>query len=128
MKTLPLNQIEVQIRHTDIDILGHIAHSKYAEFLELGRLHWFRSIPGEAIGAAATVTTTINFKGEVQMDDRVSVKTWCTKKGNTSITLAQEVYANDRVVTDSTSVVVGFDLESRKAVPFLSDWQPTAIE
>lgn len=128
MKTLPIVKTDIQLRYSDIDMLGHVSNNKYGEFLEMGRIQWSQSIPGNEQTASVVVNLNINYRGEIKFSDTVYVKTWCTKVGTTSVNLIQEVYANDRCVNSTTAVLVGFDTTTRKSVPFLTGWLPSEVD
>jgi acyl-CoA thioesterase FadM len=93
----------------------------------MSRVEWFRAIPGE-LTPSVVANLNINFLGEIRMDDEVHVITRCTKVGNKSIQLAQDIYANDRRVTTAVTVLVGFDPASRKTVPLLTGWGASVAE
>src|ERR1700731_2988147 len=113
---LPTVKTGIQLRYSDLDTLGHVSNTVYAIYLEVSRVEWFRAIPGELI-PSVVANLNINFLAEIGIDDGVHVTTRCTKVGNKSIQLSQEIYANDRCVTTAVTVLVGFDPASRKTVP-----------
>jgi len=115
------------MRFSDLDVLGHVSNNIYGQYLELGRVEWFREIPGNRV-AAVVASISIDYLGEIKMGDEVYVKTWCEKVGNKSIHLAQEVFANDRCVTRATVVQVGFDPETKQSAPLLPGWEPSAVD
>ena len=121
---LPTTKTEIQIRCADIDTLGHVSNTVYLVYLELARVRWFLEIPDKLI-PSVVVNLNINYLGEIRLEDKVHVVTRCTKVGNKSIQLAQEVHANDRRVTTALTTLVGFDPVGRKSVPLLPGWEPS---
>lgn len=124
MKKLPTIRTPIQIRFSDLDVLGHVSNHIYGQYLELGRVMWFREIPGKT-PPAVVANINIDYLGEINMDDDVYVLTYCSKVGNKSIQLTQEIYANDRCINRATVVQVGFDAESKQALPLLRGWEPS---
>jgi acyl-CoA thioester hydrolase len=124
---LPTARTEIQLRYSDIDTIGHVSNTVYCVYLELGRIEWFLKIPGERV-PSVVANLNINYLGEIRIEDRVYVITRCTKVGNKSIQMSQEVYANDRCVTTAVVVLVGFDPQTRKTAPLLAGWEPSLVE
>ena len=121
---LPTVKTDIQVRFSDLDMLGHVSNTIYGQYLELARVMWFREVPGNS-PAAVVANINIDFLGEVRMGDNVHVMTSCTKVGTTSIHLLQEIYVNDRCVTRATVVQVGFDVKTKKATPLFDGWEPS---
>ena len=124
---LPTVKTAIQLRYSDLDTLGHVSNTVYASYLELGRVEWYREIPGKLM-PSVVANLNIDFLGEIRFEDKVHVITRCTKVGNKSIHLSQEIYANDRRVTTAVVVLVGFDPETRKTAPLLAGWEPSVVE
>ena len=123
---LPTTKTDIQIRHTDIDLMGHVSNTVFCEYLEIGRVAWFQAIPGKTI-PAVTVNLNINYHGEIRLGEKVYVTTHCSKVGNKSVELTQEIFANERSVSRATVIVVGFDTVSRKSAPFPAEWEPSEV-
>lgn len=122
---LPTVKTAIQLRYSDLDTLGHVSNTVYGIYLEMSRVEWFRAIPGE-LTPSVVANLNIDFLGEIRIDDQVHVITRCTRVGNKSIQLAQDIYANDHCVTKAVTVLVGFDPQTRQTVPLLTGWEPTA--
>jgi acyl-CoA thioester hydrolase len=124
---LPTVKTAIQLRYSDIDTMGHVSNTVYGIYLEVGRVEWFHKISDKPI-PTVVANLNINYLGEIRIEDKVYVRTRCTKVGNKSIQLAQEVYANDRCVTTAVAVLVGFDPATRKTAPLLAGWEPSLVE
>lgn len=107
--------------------MGHVSNNIYGQYLEVGRVEWFRQVPDGMTGSVVA-NINIDFIGEIKLDDKVHVVTFCTRVGTKSVQLGQEIYANDRLVTRAATVLVGFDRQTRETVPLLSGWEPSAVE
>lgn len=125
MKKLPTVKTPIQIRFADLDVLGHVSNNVYGQYLELGRVMWFREIPGER-PSAVVANINIDFLGEIRINDDVYVVTRCIKMGNKSLQLQQDIFANGQHVTRATVVQVGFDADTRQSVPLLPGWEVSA--
>ncbi len=116
-----MTKTDIQIRFTDIDMLGHVNNVVLQQYYDLGKVDYFRNVLNlpalwneEAFIAAATST---NYFEEVRVDDVVYVTTKIIKLGTKSITLLQEIIdcATQRVKGQSESVLVAFDLRKRES-------------
>lgn len=119
---LPTVTTPVQIRFSDLDLLGHVTNSVYPQYFEIGRADWFAAIEGEE-PMTVLASMNIEFIKEINFRDTVYVKTTCIKKGNKSLTLSQDIYVEDELVTKGILVIVGFDMQSRKACTLFEGWE-----
>lgn len=126
---LPSVKTHIQIRYADLDPLEHVSNNVYGQYFELGRIAWYEAIlnkcPDTKIPTTVVVNVNIDFILEVRLDDVVYVTTTCTKKGNKSFQLTQDLFANGRLATHSTVVMVGFNKVTRETCIPLSNWQPS---
>ena len=122
---LPVAETRIQIRFSDLDVLGHVSNHIYGQYFELGRVTWFRLIPD--FPTTVVASTSIDFLSEVRLEDEVIVKTFCIHKGNKSLKLQHLLFANGRLCTKSVAVLVGFDRKTRKSMPILEGWEPSEI-
>ena len=119
---LPTVKTDIQLRYSDLDVLGHVSNSIYSQYFELGRLGWLEALNGEQ-PVTVIANTHIDFIKEIGLKDKVHVLTSCVKKGTKSLTLSQDIYSNNELATKSTIVLVGFDLETRKSCVLLDGWE-----
>ncbi len=108
-------EIEVEVRSSHIDFLGHMNNAKYVEFMEWGRIDWYDKIGtglekllDESI-AVVVVSIDIDFKKEVKLRELLRVKTIPVKLNNTSFVFRQKIYdeSNDLVAeADVTNVML----------------------
>jgi len=123
---LPLIRSDIQMRFTDLDALGHVSNSVYMQYLDMGRVDFFRAARREGEKSLnVMVNTNIEMLKEIRMKDKVHVKTWCSKVGTKSMEVMQCIYANDVCTTKVKTVLVGFDIKTRKSTPLPTDWEPT---
>ncbi len=109
------------IRYSDLDPVGHVNNTAYANYFEAGRLDFLYD--GGKVKEHATngffvlVQFNINFRKEMSFPGRVDVGTGVQRVGRTSIGVISAIY-NDgicRAISDSILVYMGKD--SRKSEP-----------
>lgn len=116
--------IEIEVRPTEIDELGHVNNAKYVEYLEWGREDWYEhfglstdQLSLKNIGTVL-VNLNINYRREARKGDYLKIVTRPKRKGNTSFVLRQEIFNRcGYLVADADVTIVLFDLQERKSVP-----------
>ncbi len=120
---------DIQMRFSDTDALGHLNNNAYALYAEQARVDLFNANLSDAAskqvqrGEVFVILAHIalDFVRQVRFGERVYVTTRIAKLGRTSVTLAQEVYAEDELAAKVTSVVVLFDFATQKPTPIPDD-------
>ncbi len=130
---LPRVKTDIQIRFTDLDQLGHVSNSMYAQYLDLGRIDLYLAIEkklkeldldtNQPLEVVASMK--IDYLREIKISHTVHLETWCEKIGNKSMTLCQEVYADNECAAKATVIVVAIDPNTRQTVNYPVDWEPT---
>ncbi len=115
---LPSVKTNIQIRYADLDPLEHVSNNVYGQYFELGRIAWYQAIlkecPKTIIPTTVVANVNIDYILEVRLDDEVYVTTSCSKKGNKSFQLTQNLFSNGKLATHSIVVMVGFNKETRE--------------
>lgn len=106
---------DIQIRFNDTDALGHLNNTSFALYAEYARVEFLDNLrTGDVYLILAHLS--LDFVKQVKFREAVYVTTQVEKMGNSSVTLSQEIYANDEVAAKVRSVVVLFDYGTQKAV------------
>lgn len=108
--------VDIQLRFSDTDRLGHVNNAKMATFAELGRLEYLGAT-GADLNAWILARLVLDFRQQVHLGQKVQVASSVRRIGNTSITLEQKVLADGAVAADIESVIVRFDYASQRPVP-----------
>ncbi|SMO73071.1 acyl-CoA thioesterase [Melghirimyces algeriensis] len=116
--------IEIEVRPTEIDVMGHVNNAKYLEYMEWGREDWYNKaeLPFDRLTemniGTVTVNININYRKEARLGEHLTIYTQPVKKGRTSYTLKHVIVneAGERVA-DAEVISVTIDLETRKSVP-----------
>lgn len=117
--------VEVQMRWSDMDALGHVHNAAYLQYLELARLPIFVGLR-EVTGNRANVVVArhaIDYRAELRYRaEPVLVDIWVNRVGTSSCEVGYRVYdgATGTAYVDATSALVAVDGESRSATA----WTP----
>ena len=121
----------IEIRWRDLDSYGHVNQAVYLTYAEEVLDDWFRTKLGRDPGTIwdyVARRTTIDYRGELRLSDRVAVgSAELVRLGTTSLTAAVTLSAPDgRVATELELVVVVIDGKGGAARP-LTDAERTAL-
>jgi thioesterase III len=127
---VPLETVlEIPVRSTEVDFLGHVNNAKYLEYMEWGREDWYRKggssfekLNSQQVGTA-TVNININYHQECGLGDILLLKTRPVKTGRSSFVLQQELFKKEtgKRVSDAQVTTVVIDLKTRKSMPIPPD-------
>ena len=121
----------IEIRWRDLDSYGHVNQAVYLTYAEEVLDDWFRTKLGRDPGTIwdyVARRTTIDYRGELRLGDRVAVgSAELVRLGTTSLTARVTLSAPDgRVATELELVVVVIDGKGGAARP-LTDAERTAL-
>ncbi len=117
--------IEIPVRSTEVDFLGHVNNAKYLEYMEWGREAWysqagcsFEQLAKRGMGPV-TVNINIDYLGECRQGDLLLVKTSPFKTGNSSYVMKQQIFKTTSMekVSEAYITAVVIDLNTRKSIP-----------
>ncbi|PTM57594.1 acyl-CoA thioesterase [Desmospora activa] len=116
--------IQIEVRPTEIDVMGHVNNAKYLEYMEWSREDWYNrsGLPFDVFTemniGTVTVNININYRKEARLGEKLTIFTRPIQKGRTSYVL-EHIIINEQGerVADATVTSVTIDLEKRKSVP-----------
>lgn len=128
-----LHTVPIQIRFSDLDILGHVNNASYHELFDTARVIFFRDVLGQDafkkdnLAVIAQANTT--FYKELFFTDSAFISTKVEKIGNKSFTLLQKLYrkntntAAEEITTWTDSVFVCLDSATHISKPIIEEWR-----
>jgi len=125
------HQKRIEIRWRDLDSYGHVNQAVYLTYAEEVLDDWFRTKLGRDPGVGwdyVARRTTIDYRGELRLADRVAVgSAELAKLGTTSLTARVMLSAPDgRVATELELVIVAIDGKGGAPRP-LTDAERSAL-
>ncbi|MBA4494868.1 acyl-CoA thioesterase [Paenactinomyces guangxiensis] len=116
--------IQIEVRPTEIDVMGHVNNAKYLEYMEWSREDWYNKaeLPFDVFTemgiGTVTVNININYRKEAKLGQKLTISTEPVRKGRSSFILRHEIVNEDGdLVADAEVVSVTIDLKERKSVP-----------
>jgi acyl-CoA thioester hydrolase len=111
---------KIQVRLTDIDILGHVNNAIYLSYFEMARIHYFTHLVGPnwdwMENGVVLVQNEVLYHQPIFLNDAPEIQLFCNKIGNKSFTLSYEVYANGQLKTTGSSTLVGFNSNKQQSI------------
>jgi acyl-CoA thioester hydrolase len=120
--TTPLYSARISVRWRDLDAFNHVNNANYLTFLEEARLQWFNQFNGpwlEAQSAPVMAASELNYRRPIEWPAQLDVELFCTRLGNTSMTLAHRIVdANDnQLYCDGHVVLVWMNPTTGRPIP-----------
>jgi acyl-CoA thioester hydrolase len=111
---------KVQIRLTDIDILGHVNNSIYLVYFEMARIHYFNHMVGPNWDwleqGVVLVKNEVEYIQPLYLHDQPEIKLFLKHIGNKSFTLAYQLFVKDKLCTTGSSTLVGFNSKTQQTI------------
>jgi acyl-CoA thioester hydrolase len=105
----------IQVRFTDLDVLGHVNNNIYLSYFEMARVHYFRELLGEDWNwrkfTIVLAKNEVEYLQPVLLNHRPEVYMFSEHVGTKSFTLSYELKVNGIIFAKGKSVVVAFDGE-----------------
>ena len=114
------------VEFRDLDGLGHVNNAVYLNYLENGKIAYFRDVVGAAdlqhLGIVADVK--IAYRSPAFLGEELAVGVRVGRLGTKSMEFRFEIRGRDgRLVAEGTSVHVTFDYDRREPVPVPDEWR-----
>ena len=117
----------IQKRFSDVDSYMHVNNIWQQSYFDMGKTEFYTKALGVTGGfdklRSITASTHTDYIGQVRLTDDIVVKTDVSRLGNKSMTLHQCIMCGDRVLTESSSVMVAFDFETQQTVQIPDEWR-----
>jgi acyl-CoA thioester hydrolase len=109
------HEVEIQVRFADTDAIGHVNNANFAQYAEVGRLA-FGTATGQNVNNLILARLAIDFRAQINLGDKVLVRTWVERIGRSSVTMKQTILANGKIAADIGSVMVYFDYATNRSM------------
>jgi acyl-CoA thioester hydrolase len=116
-------EVKVPIRWRDVDAYGHVNNAVFLNYLEEARDRLVVSLFGERAWDFVIARVAIDYRSELNQDDReVVVRCRVTGFGTSSVRTAEQVLAGDgRLSAESESVIVARDPQVGRSRPLTDE-------
>lgn len=118
----------LQIRFTDIDMMGHLNNNVYLSFMDMGKFEYFRAVQNRLPDIhninMVVVHIDIDFFAPTFFGEQIEVWTTVTHLGEKSFQLEQRIVSAETLQTKSvcSTVMSGFDPALSRSIPIPQEW------
>ncbi|MGB5818216.1 MAG: thioesterase family protein [Saonia sp.] len=108
------NEISFRVRYGETDQMGVVYHGNYAQYLEMGRVAWLRTLgvsykEMEENGIILPVVSLrLNFKKPAIYDDLITVVTTLKKTPYVKIEFDYKIYNESKEILTEANTVLAF--------------------
>lgn len=120
---MDINKISFRVRYGETDQMGVVYHGNYAQYLEIGRVEWLRSMGisykklEESGVILPVISLAINFKKSALYDDLITVETVLKKTPAVKIEFDYKIYnENNDILIEANTVLAFLDKEKNKPI------------
>jgi acyl-CoA thioester hydrolase len=122
-KNMNNNKISFRVRYGETDQMGVVYHGNYAQYLEMGRVEWLRSLgisykKLEEDGIILPVISlTVHFKKSALYDDLITVETILKKSPFVKIEFDYKIYnENNELLIEANTVLAFIDAKKNRPI------------
>ncbi|MFN8381850.1 MAG: thioesterase family protein [Anaerolineales bacterium] len=132
MKELKLDDFPLitfdKIRYADTDRQGHVNNANFSSFLETGRVEvlYNTRYPILVDGSSFVIASLkLEFLNEITWPGEVNIGTGVLKIGNSSMTIFQRLFQENKCVANAETVIVQVDNITRRSSPLTDNAKKT---
>jgi len=124
--------IPIQVRFSDVDMLGHVSNTVYQNYYDAGKLHYFDEVLPEMdfinIGVVGA-SIKIDYLKPIFMKTRILVETHVTHIGTKSIAMEHLLVEENtnEVLSTCFVVLVCYDIKGQKSIPVPENWKKAIV-
>lgn len=112
---------KIQVRFSDLDVMGHVNNAIYLSYFEYARVHYFGQLLDEKwdwnSNGVLLVRNEIDYLIPVLLNETPVITIKLESIGTKSFTLTYEVKVNEKLVSTGKSIMVTFDSRQKKTIP-----------
>ena len=123
------SRLPLQIRFSDVDVLGHVNNTVYMAFYDTGKAEYMTRVLGRKIDWHDVDTVIANidcaFIAPIFFGEKIEVMTRCVGIHEKSFRLLQMIRESEtgEVKSVCETVMVSFDPKTQKAAPLSAEWR-----
>jgi len=111
---------KIQVRFSDLDVLGHVNNNIYLSYFEMARVHYFRELLGEnwdwSRQGFVLAKNEIDYIHSVLLIHEPTIHVYTEHIGTKSFTLEYELRVNDKLFAKGKSVQVCLDATKHETI------------
>ena len=115
-----IEPVNLQIRFSDIDYMGHVNNAIYLSYFEYTRVHYFKTLlPANwdlISNGIILAHTEVSYLKPLLLNDDAKVQMLIGAIGTKSFTLHYIIRVKDEIITKGASTLVCYDSKKRRSI------------
>ena len=123
--------IEVAKRFKDLDPYDHVSNSVVIDYIMEARVRVYRqwALSDRSVIGQVVARQEIDYRRPIEFDlEPLVVRSWVSHVGDSSFTMDFQVMDHGAVAADAKSVMVCFDIQSRKSRSIPDEFRSKLLE
>ncbi len=121
------NNIEIQVRFNDIDMLGHVSNTVYLNYFDTGKSSYMNEVIRDydfTTEAMVEASVKIDFLEPIFMNAKIRVLTRISHLGNKSFTFEHQlVDEKNKIYAQCTAIMVCFNPKKQESILIPESWR-----
>jgi acyl-CoA thioester hydrolase len=113
-----INPLKIQVRFSDIDLMGHVNNAVYLNYFESARMYYLLAVLGHdwdwRSNGIILKTNEIEYIKPIFLGENPEVVVTLEHLGTKSFSLAYELTVSNEIKTKGKSVLVSFDFNQNQ--------------
>lgn len=115
-----IQPFKIQVRFSDLDVLGHVNNSIHLSYFEMARIHYFKELLGQnwdwhSFGMVL-VKNEVEYLKSILLFDEPEVIIFTEHIGTKSFTIGYEIFVRNEIYIKGRSVQVSYDAKTQKTI------------
>ena len=114
-----IEPIKIQVRFSDIDVMGHVNNAVYLNYFETARMHYFNQILGKDwnwnVDGIILMRNELDYLKPLLLRDQAIITISVLKIGTKSFELGYDLKVNEVSYTRGKSILVCFNYTEQKS-------------
>lgn len=115
-----IEPMKIQVRFSDVDMMGHVNNAVYLNYFETARMYYFNQLLGKDWDWTTTgiilLRNEVDYLKSVLLQHAPTIKISVEKIGSKSFVLAYELKVGDIVYTKGKSTMVCFNYKEHASI------------
>lgn len=116
-----IEPFKVQVRFSDLDVLGHVNNSVYLTYFESARVYYFKCLLATdwnwETDSVVLVKNEVEYIRPIFLHDVPEVEIYTERIGSKSFTFGYNIRVNNVLCSKGFSTLVAYDVETKSTVP-----------
>lgn len=124
--------LPIQVRFSDVDMMGHVSNTIYQNYYDSGKVHYFDKVLPDLdyinIGVVGA-SIKIDYLKPIYMKTRILVETRVAVLGHKSLTIEHCLVdeLTGELLSTCSAVLVCYDLKEKKSIPIPGHWRKNIL-